>query len=47
MNLNLDTRETKLTEAEFNALARNTDGDVINLSGLSFHHRYATRVPDR
>ena len=32
MNLNLDTRETKLTEAEFNALARNTDGDVINLS---------------
>jgi hypothetical protein len=32
MNLNLDTRETKLTDAEFNALARNTDGDVINLS---------------
>lgn len=31
-SLNLDTRETKLTEAEFDALPRNADGDIIDLS---------------
>ena len=28
-NLNLETRETKLTKAEFDSLPRNADGDII------------------
>lgn len=31
-SLNLVTRETKLTDAEFDALPRNEDGDIIDLS---------------
>lgn len=31
-SLNLDTRETKLSDAEFDALPRNADGDILDLS---------------
>lgn len=31
-SLNLETRETKLTDAEFRALPRNACGDIIDLS---------------
>ncbi len=30
MNLNLDNRETKLTDAEFDAIERNADGRILD-----------------
>jgi hypothetical protein len=32
MTESLETRETPFTDAEFDALPRNADGDIINLS---------------